>query len=72
MIDLDKIFLNILKTFLIELKFILLYCINRITPGHLNTLPYKKKNIFYSQPPKVQKKCQVKQHQVQKSESIIK
>ena len=35
MIDLDKIFLNMLKIFLIEFKFILLYCINRITPGHL-------------------------------------
>ena len=35
MIDLDEIFLNILKIFLIELKVILLYCINRITPGHL-------------------------------------
>ena len=34
MIDLDEIFLNILKIFFIELKFILLYCINRVTPGH--------------------------------------
>ena len=35
MIDLDEIFLNILKIFLIELKVILLYCINRITSDHL-------------------------------------
>ena len=35
MIDLDEIFLNMLKIFLIELKFILLYCIYRITTGHL-------------------------------------
>ena len=35
MIDLDEIFLKMLKIFLTELKFILLYCINRITPGHL-------------------------------------
>ena len=33
MIDLDEIFLNILKIFLIYLKFTLLYCINRITPA---------------------------------------
>ena len=34
MIDLDEVFLNILKIFLVELKCILIYCINRITPGH--------------------------------------
>ena len=34
MIDLDEIFLNILKICLIELKLILLYCISRITAGH--------------------------------------
>ena len=34
MIDLDEIFVNILKIFLTELKFMLLYCINRITPGY--------------------------------------
>ena len=38
MIDLDEIFLNMLKIFLIEFKFLLLYYINWITPGH-----YKKK-----------------------------
>ena len=32
--DLDEIFLIILKMFIIELIFILLYCINRIIPGH--------------------------------------
>ena len=35
MIGLDEIFLNTFKIILIELKFILLYCINRINPGHL-------------------------------------
>ena len=35
MIDLNESFLNILKMFLKELKFIILYCINQITPGHL-------------------------------------
>ena len=37
MINLDEMFLTILEMFIIdviELKFILLYCINRITPGH--------------------------------------
>ena len=34
MIDLDEIFLNILKILRIRLKFILFYCINQITPGH--------------------------------------
>ena len=36
MIDIDEIFLNIL----IELNFILLYCINRITPGHIIQLSH--------------------------------
>ena len=43
MIDLDEIFLNILKIFLIEFKFIILYRINRITPGHLTFVFSKKK-----------------------------
>ena len=51
MIDLNEIsliFLNILKIFLIELKFILLYCINRITPSHLIYLNLNLKNkILY-------------------------
>ena len=34
MIDLDEIFLNILKIFLIEFKFMLLYYFYRIIPGH--------------------------------------
>ena len=32
--DLGEIFLNILKIFFIELKFIILYCIYQITPGY--------------------------------------
>ena len=45
MIDLDEIFLNILKIFLIELKVILLYCINRITQGpYIFKLNYK--NVY--------------------------
>ena len=38
MIVLGEIFLNMLNIFLVEFKFILLYCINRITPGHLTNL----------------------------------
>ena len=34
MIDLDEIFLNILKKIIIEFNFILLYYINRIALGH--------------------------------------
>ena len=40
MINLDEIFINLLSIFLIELKFLLLYCINRITPGHRITLDH--------------------------------
>ena len=35
MIDLDEIFLTILKMFIIKLKFTFLYFIYRITPGYL-------------------------------------
>ena len=41
MIDHDEIFLNILKMFLLELNFILLYCIYRITPGHITPHPLR-------------------------------
>ena len=46
MIDLDEIFLNKLKIFLKQIKFILLYCIDRITPGHLKTLLYMLVFVF--------------------------
>ena len=47
MIDLDEIFLNILQIFLVELKFIFLYCINRINSGHRITPGHLRTYFFY-------------------------